>query len=171
MALDEYVSQIWLTLRLTGSRFSRRTGGTTRYAVLLFLGSRFPQEVVPSSEFLQVSTNIVAIANPLFSESTLEGYLLGKDDLMMNSQRYDHQYPVDGTLDIDSRAQRYQVESEQHRVAAEAVYAGSTERCVFLSESNTKRECPKARNCEREEHNPDAEQRYANPEKDIVFLK
>ena len=90
---------------------------------------------------------------------------------MMNNQRYDHQYPVDGTLDIDSRAQRHQIEPEQHRVAAEAVYSGSTERCVFLSEPDTKRECPNASNCEREGHNPDADQRYANPEKDIVFLK
>jgi len=156
---------------VTGSPSFGRSGGTTRYTVLPFLGCRFPQEVVPSSEFLQVSTNIVAIANPLFSESTLEEYLLGKDDLMMNNQRYDHQYPVDGTLDIDSRAQRHQIEPEQHRVAAEAVYSGSTERCVFLSEPDTKRECPKASNCEREGHNPDADQRYANPEKDIVFLK
>ena len=141
---------------VTGSPSFGRSGGTTRYTVLPFLGCRFPQEVVPSSEFLQVSTNIVAIANPLFSESTLEEYLLGKNDLMMNSQRYDHQYPIDGTLDIDSGGQRHQVKSEQHGVAAEVVYAGSTERGVFLSESDTKRECPKASNCEREERHPDA---------------
>ena len=90
--------------KVTGSPSFGRSGGTTRHAVLPFLGCRLPQEVVPSSESLQISTNVVAIANPLFSESTLEEYLLGKDDLMMNSQRYDHQYPVDGTLDIDSRA-------------------------------------------------------------------
>jgi len=89
-----------------------RSGGTTCYAVLLFLGSRFPQEVVPSSEFLKVSTDIVAIANPLFSEPTLEEYLLGKDDLMMNSQRYDHQYPVDGILDVNGRPQRHQIKSD-----------------------------------------------------------
>jgi len=142
---------------VTGGPSCGRSGGTTRYAVLLFLGCRFHQEVIPSSEFLQVSMNIAAIANPLFSESILEEYLLGKDDPMMNSQRYDHQYPVDGTLDIDSRAQRHEVEPEQHGIAAEAVYAGSTERCVFLSESDTKRECPEASNCEREERNSDGQ--------------
>ena len=115
-----------------------RSGGTPRYAVLLFLRCRFPQESVPSSEFLQVSANIFAITNPLFSEAILEEYLLGKDDLMMNSERYDDQYPVDGTLDIESRAQRHQVKSEQHRVAAEAVYAGSAENGFFLSESDSK---------------------------------
>ena len=73
-------------------------------AILLFLICRFPQEVAPSSEFLQVPTNIVTIANPLFSKPALEEYLLGKDDLMMNGERDDDQYPVDGALDIESGA-------------------------------------------------------------------
>ena len=47
-----------LNKEFTGSPSFGRSGGTTRYAVLLFLGCRFPQDVVPSSEFLQVSTNI-----------------------------------------------------------------------------------------------------------------
>jgi hypothetical protein len=68
----------------------------------------------------------------------LEEYLLGKDDLMMNGERYDDQYPVDGALNIESRAQRDEVKSEQHGVATEAVYAVRAESGLFLSESDTK---------------------------------
>ena len=95
-------------------------------------------EVSLFSEFLQVPTNILAIANPLFSELSLQKYLFGKDDLMMNRERYDDQYPVDGALDIESRTQRNEVKSEQHGIATEAVYAGRAESGFFLSESDTK---------------------------------
>ena len=57
---------------------------------------------------------------------------------MMNSDCYDDQYPVDGTLDIESRAQRDKVESKEHGVATEAVYASRTESSFFLRESDTK---------------------------------
>jgi hypothetical protein len=103
-----------------------------------------PIALIPSSDFvfstgfLKVSTNVVTIVNPLFSESTLEEYILGKDDLMMNGERYYDHYPVDGALNIESRAQRDEVKSEQHGVATEAVYAGRAESGLFLSESDTK---------------------------------
>jgi len=38
--------------------------------------------------------------------TALQKDLLGKDDLVMNGERDDDQYPVDGTLDIESRTQR-----------------------------------------------------------------
>ena len=105
----------------------------TGYAV-----SSFFQEAVLFLECLQVPTDILTIANPLFSEPALQEYLLGKDDLMMDGECYDHQYPVDGALDIESRTQRNEVKSEQHGVATEAVYAGRSEGGFFLSESDTK---------------------------------
>ena len=76
---------------------------------------------------------------------------------MMNGKRYDDQYPVDGALNIESRAQRDEVKSEQHGVATEAVYAGRAESGLFLSESDTKRERPKTHNGEREEGNSDGQ--------------
>ncbi len=94
--------------------------------------------VVRSSELLQVSTNTLAIANPLLSEPTLQKYLFGKDDLVMNGERYNDQYPVDGALDIESRAQRDEVKSEQHWVATEVIYAGRAESGLFLCESDPK---------------------------------
>ena len=94
--------------------------------------------MVPSSQLLQVSSNIVAIANPFFSESTLEEYLLGKDDLVMNRESYNDQYPVDRALDIEGRTKRNEVKPEQHGIATEAVYAGRAQSGFFLSESDTK---------------------------------
>ena len=94
--------------------------------------------MVPSSEFLQVPTNVVTIANPLFSKPALEEYFLGKDDFMMNGERYDDHHPVDRALDIESRAQRDEVKSKQHGVAVESVYAGGAESGLFLSKSDTK---------------------------------
>ena len=70
---------------------------------------------------------------------------------MMDGDCYDDQYPVDGTLDIESRAQRDEVESKEHGVATEAVYASNAESGHFLSESNTEREGPETNNREREE--------------------
>jgi len=72
---------------------------------------------------------------------------------MMNGDCYNDQYPVDGTLDIEGRAQRDKVESKEHGVATEAVYAGSAESSHFLSESDTEREGPETNNGEREEPN------------------
>ena len=109
--------------------------------------------VVLFPKWLQVPTNILPIANPFFSEAALKEYLLGKDDLMMNGHWYDDQYPVDGTLDIQSRAQRNKVESKKHGVATEAVYAGSAKSGHFLSESDTEREGPETHNGKREEPN------------------
>jgi len=133
--------------------FTRSVSDPVERLVIQFLSSS--QEAILFSECLQVPTNILAIANPLFSEPALQEYLLGKDDLMMNGDCYDDQYPVDGTLDIESRAQRDEVESKEHGVATEAVYAGSAESGRFLSESNAKREGPKTHNGEREEGNSD----------------
>ena len=72
---------------------------------------------------------------------------------MMNADCYDDQYPVDGALDIESRAQSDKVESKEHWVATEAVYASSAESAHFLSESNAEREGPETNNGEREEPN------------------
>jgi len=74
---------------------------------------------------------------------------------MMNGDCDDDQYPVDGTLDIESRAQSDKVESKEHWVATEAVSTSSAESGHFLSESNTEREGPQAHNGEREEPNSD----------------
>ena len=118
--------------RLTGiGCLLPRSGAANGYA-------RFSQKTVLFLERLQVPTNVVTIANPLFSKPALEEYLLGEDDLMMNGERYDDQYPVYGALNIESRAQRDEVKSEQHGVATETVYAGRAESGLFLSESDTK---------------------------------
>ena len=57
---------------------------------------------------------------------------------MMNHERDDNQYPIDGALDIESRTQRNKVKPEQHGIATEAVYASRAESSCFLRESDTK---------------------------------
>ena len=58
---------------------------------------------------------------------------------MMNGDCYDDQYPVNGTLDIESRAQRDEVESKEHGVTTEAVYA-RLQRAVASRASPTRSE-------------------------------
>ena len=89
----------------------------------------------------------------------------------MNGERYDDQYPVDGTLDIESRTQRDEVESKEHGVAAEAVNAGRAESGFFLSESHAKRGSPKVHNGEREEANSNGHESGARPEEYVVLFK